>query len=149
MERNWFGRICVVFFLHLVSVLGSGPPIFFNSLAFLDIKLSANDNGLSTSVHYKPTDSHNYVLNSSSHPQQVKNASPFSQFLRLRRLCSEDSDFNNKCEEMCQFFKKRAYPDAAVTTGKHRAQEIDRETALQKSQNEEKNRIGPLQLTVT
>ena len=29
-----------------------------NSLAFLDIKLSINDNGLSTSVHYKPTDSH-------------------------------------------------------------------------------------------
>ena len=29
-----------------------------NSLAFLDIKLSINDNGLSTSVNYKPTDSH-------------------------------------------------------------------------------------------
>ena len=39
-----------------------------NSLAFLDIKLSINDNGLSTSVHYKPTDSHNYLLHSSSHP---------------------------------------------------------------------------------
>ena len=37
-----------------------------NSLAFLDIKLSINDNGLSTSVHYKPTDSHNYLLHSSS-----------------------------------------------------------------------------------
>ena len=42
---------------------------------------------------------------------------------------------------MCQFFKKRGYPDSAVTTGKHRAQEIDRETALQTSQNEETNRI--------
>ena len=81
-----------------------------NSLAFLDIKLSINDNGLSTSVHYKPTDSHNYLLHSSSHPQHVKNAIPFSQFLRLRRLCSDDTDFNNKCEEMCQFFKKRGYP---------------------------------------
>ena len=100
-----------------------------NSLVFLDIKLSINDNGLSTSVHYKPTDSHNYLLHSSSHPQHVKNAIPFSQFLRLRRLCSDDTD--NKCEEMCQFFKKRGYPDSAVTTGKHRAQEIDRETALQ------------------
>ena len=113
-----------------------------NSLAFLDIKLSINDNGLSTSVHYKPTVSHNYLLlHSSSHPQHVKNAIPFSQFLRLRRLCSDDTDFNNKCEEMCQFFKKRGYPDSAVTTGKHRAQEIDRETALQTSQNEETDRI--------
>ena len=30
-----------------------------NSLAFLDVKLSINDNSLSTSVHYKPTDYHN------------------------------------------------------------------------------------------
>ena len=79
-----------------------------NSLAFLDIKLSINGNSLSTSVHYKPTDSHNYLLHSSSHPQHVKNAIPFSQFLRLRRLCSNDSDFNNKCGEMCQFFKNGA-----------------------------------------
>ena len=101
---------------------------------------------LSTSVHYKPTGSHNYLLHSSSHPQHVKNAIPFSQFLRLRRLCSDDTDFNNKCEEMCRFFKKRGYPDSAVTTGKHRAQEIDRDTVLQTSQNKETDRI-PFTLT--
>ena len=47
---------------------------------------------------------------------------------------------------MCQFSKKRGYPDSAVTTGKHLAQEIDRETALKTSQNEENNRI-PFTLT--
>ena len=31
-----------------------------NSLAFLDIKISRNGKSLSTSVHYKPTDCHNY-----------------------------------------------------------------------------------------
>ena len=74
----------------------------------LDIKLSINDNGLSTSVNYKPTNSHNYLLHSSSHPQHVKNAIPFSQFLRLWRLYSDESDFDNKCEKMCQFFKNAA-----------------------------------------
>ena len=112
-----------------------------NSLAFLDIKLSINDNALSTSVQYKPTDCHYYLLQSSSHPQHVKNAIPFSQFLGLRRLCSDDSAFNNKCEEMCQFFKKHGYPDSAVTTGTHHAQEIDWEAGLQTSQNEETDRI--------
>ncbi|KAK2552770.1 hypothetical protein P5673_025925 [Acropora cervicornis] len=62
----------------------------------------------------------------------------FSHLLDNR---SDDTDFNNKCEEMCQFFKKRGYPDSAVTTGKHRAQEIDRETALQTSQDKETDRI--------
>ena len=117
-----------------------------NSLAFLDIKLSINDNGSSTSVHYKPTDSHNYLPHSPSHPQHVKNAILFSQFLRLRHLCSDDTNFKNKCEEMCQFFQKRGYPDSTVTTGKHSAQEIDRETALQTSQNKETDR-NPFTLT--
>ena len=44
------------------------------------------------------------------------------------------------------FFKKHGYADSAVTTGKHRAQEIDRKTALQTSQNEETDRI-PFTLT--
>ena len=80
-----------------------------NALAFLYIKLSINGNGLSTSVHYKPTDSHNYLQHSSSHAQHVKNAIPFSRFLRLRRLCSDDSDFNNKWEEMCQCGNCRSF----------------------------------------
>ena len=53
------------------------------SLAFLDIKVSISGNGLCTSVHYKPTDSHSYLLHSSSHPSHVKNSIPYSQFLRL------------------------------------------------------------------
>ena len=120
-------------------------PVLQNLCEILT-KLSINDNGLSTSVHYKPTDSRNYLLHASSHPQHVKNAIPFSQFLRLRRLCSDDTDFNNKCEEMFQFFKRRGYPDSALTPGKNYIQEIDRETALQTSQNEETDRI-PFTLT--
>ena len=39
------------------------------------------------------------------------------QFLRLRRLCSEDSDFSLKSEEMCEFFDKRGYPASVVGAG--------------------------------
>ena len=51
------------------------------SLAFLNINVSVEGNGLYTSVHYKPTDSHSYLLYSSSHPSHVKNSIPYSQFL--------------------------------------------------------------------
>ena len=77
------------------------------SLAFLDIKVSVEGNGLCTTVHYKPTDPHSYLLYSSLHPSHVKNSIPYSQFLRLPRLCSEDSEFSLKSEEMCDFFDKR------------------------------------------
>ena len=48
------------------------------SFAFLDIKVSISGNGLCTSVHCKPTDSHSYLLYSSSHPSYVKNFIPYS-----------------------------------------------------------------------
>ena len=97
-------------------------------------------------MHYKPTDSHSYLLYSSSHPSHVKNSIPYSQLLRLRRLCSEDSDFSLKSEEMCHFFDKRGYPASVVQAGHHRAQQIDRQSALQTSQKENNNRI-PFTLT--
>ena len=73
------------------------------------------------------------VYNSSSHPSHVKNSIPYSQFLRLRRLCSEESD-------------RRGYPASVVQAGHHRVQQIDRQSELQTSQKENNNRI-PFTLT--
>ena len=95
--------------------------------------------------HYKPTDSHSYLLYSSSHPSHVKYSIPYSQFLRLR-LCSDNSDFSLKSEEMCNFFNKRGYRASVVQAGHHRAQQIDRQSALQTSQRDNNDRI-PFTLT--
>ena len=59
----------------------------------------------------------------------------YSQFLRLRRLCSDDSNFSLKSEEMCNFFNKRGYPASVV-----------RQSALQTSQRDNNDRI-PFTLT--
>ena len=89
-------------------------------------------NGLCTSVYNKPTDSYNYLLYSSSYPSHVKNYFPFFlQFLRPRRLSSDDSDFSGKSEAKCQLFDKLGYPVSGVQAGHHRAQQIDRQSALQ------------------
>ena len=73
---------------HFITSVNSFHPalkytweISETSIAFPDIKVSINGNVLSTSVHFKPTDSHSYSLHSSSHPSHVKNSIPFSQFL--------------------------------------------------------------------
>ena len=116
------------------------------SLAFLDIKVSIEGNGLCTSVHYKPTHSHSNLLYSSSHLSDVKNSIPYSQFIRLRRLCSEASDFSFKSEEMCDFFDKRGYPASVVQAGHHCAQEIDRQSTLQTQQKENNDKV-PFTLT--
>ena len=111
------------------------------SLAFLDIKVSIESNVICTSVHYKPTDSHSYLLYSSSHPSHVKNSIPY-----YHCLCSDDSDFPLKSEEICDFFNKRGYPASVVQVGHHRVQQTDRQSALQMSQKENNDRI-PFTLT--
>ena len=113
---------------------------------YIDIKSLTEGNGLCTSVYYKPTDLHSYFLYSYSHSSHGKNSIPFSQFLRLRRLRSDDSDFSEKSEAMCQFFDKRGYPVSVVQAGHHRAQQIDRQSALQTAEKENTDRI-PFTLT--
>ena len=49
------------------------------------------------------TDSHSYLLFSSSHPNLSKQSIPYFQFLRLRRLCSDDKDFEIKSLETKTF----------------------------------------------
>ena len=44
-------------------------------------------------------------------------------------------------EEMCDFFYKRDYPAAVVQAGQHRAQQIDRQSALPTPQKENNDRI--------
>ena len=72
----------------------------------------------------KPTDSHSYLLYSSPHPSHVKNSIPYSQFLRLRRLCSEDSDFSLKSEEMCEFLDKRVNNPVLLNVLAHDAKHV-------------------------
>jgi len=61
------------------------------SLAFLDINVSiSGTDGLCASVYYKPTDSHSYLLYSSSHPSHVYVVTTLI-FLTNQRKCASSS----------------------------------------------------------
>ena len=49
---------------------------------------------------------------------------------------------------MCDFFDKRGYPAPVVQAGHYRAQQIDRQSALQTGHKENNDRI-PFTLTTT
>ena len=61
-------------------------------------------------------------------------------------VCAVMTDFSNKSQEMCQCFEKRGYPASVIQTAHHRAQQTDRQSALQTSQKEKNDRI-PFALT--
>ena len=121
------------------------PSIKFTScisesrVEFLDIEIFLRNHKLSTSVFYKKTATHAYVHFSSSHPPSCKEGVPYSEFLRLRRLCSEDSDFHDQCQKMAQFFLDREYPRNVIETALNKAAAIPRSLALkQKESSREK-----------
>ena len=103
-----------------------------SSIPFLDIRVTISPSSihLKTSVFYKPTDSHTYLNYSSSHPRSTKTSLPFSQFLRLRRLCSSTADFEQHAEEMSVFFTRQGYCKEVVKNSLQRARDIPRTTAL-------------------
>ena len=51
------------------------------------------DRGLITTRFNKPTDTHLYLEYSSAHPHSVLTKGPYGQYLRLRRICTLDCDF--------------------------------------------------------
>uniref|UniRef100_A0A0B7BLE8 Reverse transcriptase domain-containing protein n=1 Tax=Arion vulgaris TaxID=1028688 RepID=A0A0B7BLE8_9EUPU len=107
--------------------------ISLTSVNFLDITVSIGVSSLLTTVYYKSTDSHNYLLYTSSHPLACRNSLPFSQLLRLRRLCQDDDDFRHRAQEMLDFFRRRLYPEEVLINALRRVLPISRHTALSPS----------------
>ena len=79
-------------------------------LPFLDILLSIMGDPISTSTQYKGTDAHSALNYSSSHPIKTKTSIPFSQFLRLWKLCLNDPEFKEKAQEMSPVLPAMAIP---------------------------------------
>ena len=107
------------------SALQSTFTISELELRFLDIKLANTNNRMQTSIRYKETDT-NYLHFTSFHPRHCKQAIPYSQFLRLRRICSNDVDFSEKADEMLTLFKQRGYPEPQLHSDLQRVATISR-----------------------
>ena len=65
---------------------------------------------LITTLFNKPTDTHLYLHYTSAHQQSILTKGQYSQYLRLRRICSLDQDFKNKAYKLTGFYLKRGYP---------------------------------------
>ena len=57
-----------------------------DKLSFLHTWVKLEDNLPITELFSKPTDSHNYLVYNSAHPQQCIDSIPYSQFLRMMRI---------------------------------------------------------------
>ena len=100
---------------------------------FLDIKIIKRVDGtLLTDLYCKPTDSHNYLLYSSEHPRHLLKGIPYSQFLRVKRIFSEDTDFLRNAYMLAGHFIRRGYPRPLILNSLERAEKLDRKSLLDK-----------------
>ena len=62
--------------------------IGLQEVAFLDVWITKVNGAFHTDVYSKSTDAHQYLNFKSCHPPHVKRAIPYSQDLRLKRVCN-------------------------------------------------------------
>ena len=84
------------------------------SVSFLDVNTYFEDGIIKTNLFVKDTDSHTYLDYGSCHPESIKNSIPFSQFLRVRRNCTDWADFVHHSLRMQNYFSLRGYPMSIV-----------------------------------
>ena len=85
------------------------------SVNFLDTTVNITESGtLDVDLYSKLTDSHNYLLYTSSHPLHCKNSPPYSQFLRVRRICTFVENFDEHSKSMAHHFSRWGYPDELI-----------------------------------
>jgi hypothetical protein len=86
-----------------------------DKINFLDTWVHIKDDGsLYTSLFTKPTDTHDYLHFSSSHPSHMKKGGPRSQLLRLRRICTLDNDFVISSQNLIKHYVRRGYPNPHI-----------------------------------
>ena len=68
------------------------------AVEFLDVKVICSEDRLITDHLIVPADTHQYLHASSSHGYHVKRSIPYSQALKLDRICSEPRFFDHRSD---------------------------------------------------
>ena len=110
-----------------------------SSIPFLDIRIKLENRFLSTDLFTKDTDAHAYLHFKSCNPRHCVNNIPSSQFLRLRRVCSNPDDFTVQSTRMAAHFIERGYPAHLIDKAIKKAMSTPRHTTLQYKQKEKRN----------
>ena len=82
----------------------------YTEINFLDttVKITSN-NELVTTLYKKETDRNTFLHRKSYHPPSTKKSIPYSQALRISRICSDDNDYHKQLEELKDRFIQRGY----------------------------------------
>ena len=115
---------------------------------FLDVTVMKGTNRITTTLYTKPTDTHQYLHSSSCHPRHCKTSIPYSQALRLRRICSDDSDFSSQARLLKNHLVTRGHSSRTVQLAINRVRSLSRSDVL-KQKTEHRHATNRVPLVTT
>ena len=102
------------------------------AIKFLVVKVRLVEGELMTDLLVKPTDTHQFLDPSSSHPYHCKKGIPYSQALRLNRICSDNESFDKRCNDLERWLMERGYNGKMIRKQILRAREHSRKYLLER-----------------
>ena len=116
------------------SIRLSNTHILFQTIVtFLDLQLTIDKNHIKSCAHYKPTDSNNYLLFSSSHPPSCKQSILFSQMLQIKHCCSDNDAVITISNQVVNHFSAHQYPKHIIQSANKNVPSILQEDILKPS----------------
>ena len=117
------------------------PTVSETSVPFLDVEVNFINGKIETDLYSKPTDSHSYLHWSSCHPLNTKKGIPYSQALRLRRICSQEVDFQKRLKELDSYLRLRGFPSKYIKLAFEKVRPLNRHETLVYKTSKTSNRI--------
>ena len=117
-------------------------------ILFLDAEIYVKNNKVHTKLSRKKTDRQIFLNINSEHPKSLKNSIPYSQALRIKRICSNKKDFDHHLRELRERFLKQGYDQELVDEQLEKVDKLVRDDPLQeKDQEQQDPKRTPLILT--
>ena len=103
----------------------------YKEIHFLDTKVNISENKeIVTSLYNKPTDRNTFIHHKSYHPPATKKSIPYSQALRISRICSKEDDYQRELGELLEKFQEKGYKDSDIIEQFNKASNKEREQLL-------------------
>ena len=81
---------------------------------FLDTKIKFNAHTLAMELYSKQSASFRHLHSISFHPPHTFSSILKSQFIRIRRICTDINDYWNHSQQFITFFKSRGFHDTIL-----------------------------------
>lgn len=85
------------------------------TVEFLDTRIyKSKDGKLQTTLYTKPTDRQSYLHNKSYHPKSCKRSIAYSQALRIKKICSDPTEFEIHAHKLSKKLVERGYTTEVI-----------------------------------